>query len=265
MAKTIKPKDDELDKDLEQEVKPTRETFVTRWFRENCVDNPEDIRKVCELTAMSVSEQFAMEVSSSHAEVFAIVFFGTFQSILEFLRGKQKSYGNYTIQIGRSINIGYSNSSSEDNEKLGNFMPILEYVGDANRNIVQEDGGSPDQTTRNFIAWKNLNSKKSIDYLKEIQDLSYARLLEEYRTDLRTAEGIIPIFSIFMDNINNLLRMKYRESVGTKVSEIEISVMGLFKAFYSFDEESGKEFIEYTPSPFFKLSLKNDNVASVAQ
>ena len=47
---------------------------------------------------------------------------------LEFIRKKEKVYNNFTIQIAQSLNIGYTNNDDEENEKVGNFMPIMEYI-----------------------------------------------------------------------------------------------------------------------------------------
>ena len=238
-----------------------KKTFVVRWFEEHCPNNAKDIRAICELTARSAEEQFGMCVRSSNHEVFAMVFFATFQSILDFLRDHQKRYSQYTIEIGGSVNIGYCNSQSEDNEKVGNFMPIMEYIG-INRTIVDPTTIGIDTTTKNFIRWKELNVKKNVEHYKQIQELAYNRILTDYRTDLRTSEATIPLFCIFMDHINSVLRMKYLEAEGTTVDEISLNVLGLFDAYYSYDETDGKECYEYTPSVFFKLSLKNDTVSS---
>lgn len=252
----------ELEEEIQVSQQPKKETFASRWFKENCKDDVSDILKICELTARSAAEQFEMYLRSNNTEIFAIIFFGTFQAILEFLRDKQrKGYQNFTVEIANSINIGYSNSTDTENEKVGNFMPIMEYIG-VNRNIVNsESGNRTDRTTQNFILWKQLNVKKNVENFKEIQERAYNKLLEDYRIDLRSSEAVIPLFCIFMDNINSVLRMKYLEADGTQVSEVSMRVLGLFDAFYSFDEESGKEFYEYQPSVFFKLSLKNDSVA----
>lgn len=258
MAKKVTPK--EIDPEVESSGAHKKETYVTKWFKDNCPDNTGEVKAVCELTARAANEQFTMTVPSGNYEIFALIYFATFQSILEFLKEKEKTYSNYTIEICNSINIGYTNSSSTDNEKVGNFMPIMEYIG-VNRTIVDSAPTTMDTTTQNFILWKKLNVKKNLEHYKEIQEKAYERLLGDYHTDLRTSEAAIPLFCIFMDNINNVLRMKFRELQGTDVNEVSMSVLGLFDAYYSFDEESGKEFIEYTASPFMKLSLKNDSAA----
>lgn len=259
MPKKAREKEEELELQVAEE--PKKETFVTRWFRDSVPDNQEDIRTVCELTARSAKQQFAMNITSSNYEVFAVIYFATFLAILEFLRECQSQYPKYTIEIFKSINIGYKNNDNEKNEKLGNFMPVMEYMG-VNMNLVNSNNSiGVDTTTANFMSWKQLNSKKNIEHYKKIQEAAYDKLLNEYRVDMKTSEGVIPLFCIFMDNINNVLRLKHREADGTKVSEIKINVMGLYEAYYSFDDEAGKECIEYAASPLMKLRLKNDTIA----
>ena len=254
-----KPKEDDQIIDLKPEVK--KETFVTRWFKDYAVNNREELKIVCDLTARSAEEQFKMYLKSGNTEVYAVVFYATFVTILDFIRGKEKTHNNFTIEIANSVNLGYTNNVNDDNEKIGNFMPIMEYIS-VNRNIVNENSLSEDSTATNFIKWKELNIKKTADYYKEIQEKTFALLQQSYKTSLRTSEAVIPLFCIFMDNLTNVLKQKFNEMNGTGISEVSMNVLGLFDIFYSFDEESGQEIIEFSPNIAMKLALKQDDVAS---
>lgn len=255
-----KPKEIEQEIDVKQQEK--KETFVTRWFNDYAVNNKQELKIICNLTSRSAEEQFSLYLKSGNTEVYAVVFYATFMTILEFIKSKQKVRNNFTIEICNSINIGYSNSNDDNNEKVGNFMPIMEYIG-INRNIV--DGVSPmelDKTTQNFIRWQELNVKQNVTYYKEIQERAYERLKSEYRTNLRTSEAVIPLFCIFMDHITNVLKMKFKEADGTDVSEVSMNVLGLFDVYYSFNEEDNQEVIEFQPNISMKLALKADDIAS---
>lgn len=258
------PRKAKVEKEEELDIKSVdkKETFVTRWFKDNAVNNASDLKIVCDLTSRSAEEQFRMYLKSGNTEVYAVVFYATFLTILDFIRNKQKTYNNFTIEICNSINIGYTNNDDEDNEKVGNFMPIMEYIG-INRNIVDTSSSfDSDTTTQNFIRWKELNIKKNIEFYKEIQEVAYEMLKKEYKTNIRTSEAVIPLFCIFMDHITNLLKVKFREANGTDVSEVSMNVLGLFDIFYSFNEEDNQEIIEFQPNIRMKLALKNDNTAS---
>lgn len=252
-------KEQEEELDIKSEVK--QETWVTRWFKEYAVNNATELKIICDLTSRSAKEQFFMSLKSGNTEVYAAVFYVTFLSILDFIRGKQKSYNNFTVEICNSINIGYVNNDNQDNEKIGNFMPIMEYIG-CNRDIVDNDTSlDSDRTSQNFMRWKQLNVKKNVEYYKEIQELAYETLKRDYCTNLRTSEAVIPLFCIFMDHVTNVLKMKFKEAQGTDVSEVSINVLGLFDAYYSFNEEDNKEIIEFQPNITMKLALKADDVA----
>ena len=254
-----KPKEDDQIIDLKNE--PKKETFVTRWFKDYAVNNRDDLKTVCDMTARDAEEQFKMRLKSGNTEVYAVVFYATFKCILDFIKTKQKTYNNFTIQIANSINIGYTNNDDEDNEKVGNFMPLIEYIS-VNRSIVDDSPMEEDTTAINYIKWKELNIKKTAEYYKEIQNNTYELLRTEYKTSLRTAEAVFPLFGCFMDNITNLLKFKYKEMEGTKISEIQMDILGLFTIFYSYDSEEDNEVIEMQPDIFTKLYLKNDDVAS---
>ena len=62
--------------------------------------------------------------------------------------------------------------------------------------------------------------------------------------------------------IVSVLKMKYREAEGTDVSEVQINVLGLFDAYYSYDVEEDQEIIEFQPNITMKLALKNDDTAA---
>lgn len=256
-----KPKETpEEELDIKKQEK--KETFVTRWFKDNAVNNTSELKMICDLTGRSAEEQFKLYLKTGNTEVYAVVFYVTFLTILDFIRAKEKKFSDFTIEVCNSINIGYTNNDDENNEKVGNFLPVMEYIG-INRNIVDSSSDfDVNTTTQNFIKWKELNSKKNIEFYKEIQSTAYHTLTTEYKTNLRTSEAVIPLFCTFMDNIVNVLKYKFKEVIGTDVSEVSMNVLGLFDVYYSFNEEDNVEVIEFQPNIRMKLALKADDVAS---
>lgn len=253
-------KNEEKEEELQVQA-PKKKTFANQWFEDYCVNNKDDMRIVCNLTARSANEQFKLQCRKDNEEVFAVVFYGTFLSILEYIKEKQKKWNRFTIEISKSLNIGYTNNDNEDNEKVGNFMPIMEHIG-INRNIVDNSPITEDQTNENYLRWKELNVKKNAEACKTIQETAYEKLKSEYKTDLRTSEAVIPVFCIFLDHITNVLKMKFKEAEGTNVSEVSMNVFGLFDIYYSFNEEDNQEIIEYQPNITMKLAFKSDDMAS---
>lgn len=258
MAKKAQQKEEDLDIRVSGEK---LDTFAVRWFKTHAVENQEDMKIVSDLTARSIDEQFYLHIPSGNTEVCAIIFYTTFLTILDFIREKQKKYNNFTIAIAKSINLGYTNNDDENNEKVGNFMPIMEYIG-LNMTILSDDKAiRAEDTPKRCIEWKDLNAKQNAEYFKEIQERAYNNLKNEFRVDIRVSEAIIPIFCIFMDHVNSLLKMKFQEAQATDVSEVKMNVLGLFDVFYSFNVEDNLEIIEYQPNIMMKLALKSDSVA----
>ncbi len=257
--KKIETKEEELE--IEKNKKK-KETFATRWFKDYAVNNRDELKIVCDLTARAAEEQFRLFLKSGNTEVYAVAFYATFLTILKFLKEKRSKHNYFSIVVANSINIGYTNNINDDNEKKGNFTPILEYVG-VNRNIIDDKGDtSANKTVQNFMSWKQLNTKKNTEYYKEIQENAFDLLIKEYHTNLRTSEAIIPLFCIFMDNISNVLKMKYREAIDTDVSEVSMNVLGLFDIFYSFNEEENQEVIDFEPKILMKVKLKSDDISN---
>lgn len=256
--KKLEEKEQEVD--VTQKVK--KETFVTRWFKDHAVDNTDDMKIICGLVARSAEEQFHLSIPSGNTEVYAVVFYGTLLTIMDWLRQKQKKYNEFSIEIAESINLGYTNNTDQNNEKLGNFMPIMEYIG-TNRTVIDTETGSDEfRTSNNCIRWKELNCKKNIESYKEIQEIAFDRLKTEFHTNLRTSEAVIPLFCVFMDMVNDHIRFKFQEADGTDISEVSMNVLGLFDVYYSFDAENNRDILEYEPTIRMKLATKSDENAS---
>ena len=258
MPKIKKEVEEEIDEVKKVEKK---ETFVTRWFKENAINNPHDLKIACDVTANSVRDQFAISLATGNTEVFGVVFYATFISILEFIKSKQKVYKRFSIEIANSINIGYEVNESEEMENA-NITPIMEYVG-SNRTIVDTSSIlTSEKTSENCIRWMELNIKKNVEYMKEIQEKAFDKLKKEYKVNLRHSQTIIPFFCIFMDTITNMIKNKFSELDGTGTTEVSMNVFNLFDVFYSFDSEANKEIIEFQPCIAMKLALKDDAAAN---
>lgn len=258
------PRKKEVEEQIDVVKKERKETFATRWFKDYAVDNREEMKICCDITARQADEMFRMKLKTGNTEMFAVVYYATFITILEFLASKQKSsvYNDFSIEICNSINIGYTNDTSDENEKIGNFMPIIEHIN-VNRNIIDDMPiDDPNASAANLTKWMVTNSKKGAEYYLDISNKAYAKLEQEYHTRLRIESAVIPLFCIFNDAIVNVLKQKYKELQGSNsVSEVKMNVFGLYTIFYSFDEETSQESIEYQPSIRCKLALKNDENA----
>ena len=235
-----------------------KETIATRWFKEYAVNNTADMRIVCSLTSRSCEEQFALYLKSVNTEIYAVIYYVTFMTILEFIRNKQKQYNDFSIVIANSIRIGYNNNDDETNEKIGNFMPVMKHVG-VNMNVDKHRESK--DVEEKYLEWKQINIRQTVEYYKEIQEKAFDILNREYKIYLRTSESVIPIFCIFMDHIVNLIKLRYKEAYNSDVSEVSMNVLNLFDIYYSFDEEKNLEYIEYTPNIKMKLALKSDEMS----
>lgn len=255
-------KAEEKDQELDIKKQEKKETFATRWFKDHAVNNASEMMMICDLTARAADEQFNISLKSGNNEVFAVVFYGTFLTILDWIRQQQKHRNSFNIEICNSVNLGYTNNSDLNNEKVGNFMPVMEYIG-INRSIIDNDRSSDEyKTSNNCIRWKELNIKKNVSSYKEIQEVAFERLKTEFHTNIRTSEAVIPLFCIFMDNLTSVIRFKFQEAEGTDISEVSMNVFGLFDIFYSFNAEDNREIIEFQPNIRMKLALKSDETAN---
>ena len=259
MPKVKKEVEEQID---EVTASKKKKTFAVEWFEDHTPEDRRDMKIVCDLTSRSADEQFCMSLKSGNTEVYALVFYATFMTILNFLKEKEKHYNQFNMEICNSINIGYTNDVDEDAEKQGNFDLFIEHIS-INRNIMDDTNVmDAERTCHNLVRWKELNCKKNIEFIKEIQEKAYEMLQRDFKIHLRTSEAVIPLFCIFMDNVCQLLKMKWKEAIGTDISEIKINVMNLFYAYYSYNEDDNVEIFDFENILWSKKSIKNDEIAS---
>lgn len=239
-------------------------SIAQRWFDEHTVENREDMLRVSELTDRRMRDEFHLHTKRNRATTYAVMFYSIFMTILEFIRGKESEFSNFAIRIANCVYIGYTNNTNKDNEKVGNFMPYMQYIGE-DRNIVDTNvtsSGEVDRSTKLYMRWMELNTKQNVDYYKTIQEAAAFNVWRDYAINPRTSEMIIPVFCVFLDNIINVLKIHWSELEGTDTSEVKMNVLGLFTCYYSYDDENDKEIIDFQPNITMKLALKSDGKAA---
>lgn len=235
-----------------------------QWFLDNVKNNPKEIAEVCKMTARSMHEQASIrfENPNSTPAFYAMVVDRTFMSIVKYLAKMQAcGYPRYTIMFGNNFNIGYQDDDNKDSEKIGNFIPVLEY-GVQNKSIVPAPGvDSEDVVINSYKRWMELNVKQCIEETTWIASDAFDHLLNEDNLNLRYKEAIVPIFCTFIDMIVEVLKFKYQERKDADQSQVSIDVFGLFYAYYWFDEEDQGEVIEFEPGIKLKQDMKSDKFA----
>ena len=69
----IKKEEKDLELDIKSNIK--KETFATRWFKDHAVNNANELKIICDLTARSAGEQFKLYLKNrNNSEVFGVVF-----------------------------------------------------------------------------------------------------------------------------------------------------------------------------------------------
>ena len=225
--------------------------YVQRWFDDYVVNDKDDIKIICQNTATSIAEQFSININGGFNVIYAAAFYETFLSILKFIREKQKTYNEFSINIADLVVVGYTNNDDDANENVGKYTQV----------INDDDRMASDKTASSVIRWKELNVKQNIEFMKKIQLDAFESISKNMKINLRTDEAIIPIFCTFMYYVAEYMKYKFKEANHTEVSEVKMNVLGLFDIFYSYDEEEGKEIVDIVPGIKMKLELKMDNVA----
>lgn len=242
-----------------------RESKADTWFRINVQDDREFILKVCDMTSRKITALTHIRLMNEKREyvssvVYAVIVDKIFDVIGRYLQEQQKRHPMYNIVIGQNLNIGYTNDSNIENEKVGNFFPFIEYLTE-NRSVFPIVRSDPVETASlSYKSWLEKNVKKNVEEAKKISSQAM-RELKDSGYNVFFEEAVIPILCIFIDMLVMAMKHEYDSLKDTGQDEISVNVMGLFYAHYSFDKEENREVIEFEPGIKMKQDYKNDTVA----
>lgn len=242
----------------------TKISKTKTWFLENVVEDKEDIITIAKLANRVIYEKLSIELFNEETTI--AMYAKIFEAICEEIISKQETHPEYSLNIADRFRIGYTTTSTDDDEKEGNFMVFIQHIDGKATDIVSNDDGDEDDeqaTSLELCAqWITTNiyqaGNEDMDILKEIAPKAKKKLSEIINLKIESHEFVLPVFCIIHSQILNYIRLKRVED--NSVSK-EINIAGLYTIGIE-ETDDAEERIYYIPSVSLKRMFKNDEVAT---
>lgn len=232
------------------------------WEKDYFNEDIELNETIAQLAKKDLLEKFRMGFEEP---ISVIAFYAvTFDAILEELKDAQKDNKEYNISFVDRFDIGYTDCTDEDNEKVGSFNPYMYPVDTVLKDFI------PDEDEKSIERNMRWNAENIHEQPKVIHDISVraTKMLAE-KVDLhlpKSGECVIGPFCIIHDYIVKYLSeyfmQQYYNVEDVNTYRMMVNVMaGSYDMILSINE-NGKVEIQYKLNVSAKQSTKDDGVAS---
>lgn len=230
------------------------DTKSMTWFKDNVSENQDELLTIGDLANRKLHEVLSLGLDSPMTTI--AIYAQIFESMCHVVASKESDYDSFNLNMADSFDIGYDTTTSEDDEKSGNFMVYMRHIVNQKIDAVLDE--DEDNTLALCAIWNATNVKTQAEVIKEVAVQALKDLGSIINIKMESHEFVIPMFCIIH---STLIRFITQKRVELAKSEYELNVAGLFTAGCAVNE-NGDEEIYFVPSITLKLLFKNDSIAS---
>lgn len=249
---------DEIDTEEQTEEIPEDWQKLIKAYDDRTFENQKDIALICDTANKVIYDRFRINLRRpedpffSYYKMTAMIFVETFRAIIVQLVERRSTNATYNINIGNRLNIGFSNSDNDEDEKNGNFCP---YVKDIPHYSVKDDDDIKlDGHSKEYI--RNWNQENMIQNPEDTLTIANRALksLKAIDINLGSPELIFPLFVTIYESIISYMKIRRRESEDDEFminfcNCITIDCIG---------QDDGVDKITIIPAIEDKLNIKSD-------
>lgn len=249
---------DEIDNEEQVEEIPEDWQKLIKAYDSRTFENQKDIALICDTANKVIYDRFRVNLRRpddpffSYYKMTAMIFVETFRAIIQQLLDRRATNATYNINIGNRINIGFSNSDNDEDEKNGNFCP---YVKDIPHYTVKDDDDIKlDGHCKEYI--RNWNQENMIQNPEDTLTIAN-RALKSLKTidiNLGSPELVFPLFVTIYESIISYLKIRRRES---EDDEFMINFCNCITV-DCIGQDDGVDKITIIPAIEDKLNIKSD-------
>lgn len=230
------------------------ETKSKLWFKDNVSENEAELIQIGELANKMLYDKINLGINDPRTTI--AIYAKIFDEVCNVVVSKQDEWDEFWLTIADRLQIGYTTTTSEDDEKQGNFMVFIKHIESKQKDDPLDE--EEEDTIALCTQWNAENIRTQADIIKEIASRAKKKLEEIINIKIASCEFVIPMFCIIHSQIVNYIRLKRIEE---DKSEYEINVAGLYTIGIQ-ETEDAEEDIYFVPSISLKLKFKNDAQAS---
>lgn len=249
---------EEIDNEEQVEEIPEDWQKLIKAYDSRTFENQKDIALICDTANKVIYDRFRVNLRRpddpffSYYKMTAMIFVETFRAIIQQLLDRRATNATYNINIGNRINIGFSNSDNDEDEKNGNFCP---YVKDIPHYTVKDDDDIKlDGHCKEYI--RNWNQENMIQNPEDTLTIANRALksLKAIDINLGSPELVFPLFVTIYESIISYLKIRRRES---EDDEFMINFCNCITV-DCIGQDDGVDKITIIPAIEDKLDIKSD-------
>lgn len=249
---------EEIDNEEQTEEIPEDWQKLIKAYDSRTFENQKDIALICDTANKVIYDRFRVNLRRpddpffSYYKMTAMIFVETFRAIIQQLLDRRATNATYNINIGNRINIGFSNSDNDEDEKNGNFCP---YVKDIPHYTVKDDDDIKlDGHCKEYI--RNWNQENMIQNPEDTLTIANRALksLKAIDINLGSPELVFPLFVTIYESIISYLKIRRRES---EDDEFMINFCNCITV-DCIGQDDGVDKITIIPAIEDKLNIKSD-------
>lgn len=249
---------EEIDNEEQLEEIPEDWQKLIKAYDSRTFENQKDIALICDTANKVIYDRFRVNLRRpddpffSYYKMTAMIFVETFRAIIQQLLDRRATNATYNINIGNRINIGFSNSDNDEDEKNGNFCP---YVKDIPHYTVKDDDDIKlDGHCKEYI--RNWNQENMIQNPEDTLTIANRALksLKAIDINLGSPELVFPLFVTIYESIISYLKIRRRES---EDDEFMINFCNCITV-DCIGQDDGVDKITIIPAIEDKLNIKSD-------
>ena len=249
---------EEIDNEEQTEEIPEGWQKLIKAYDSRTFENKKDIALICDTANKVIYDRFRVNLRRpddpffSYYKMTAMIFVETFRAIIQQLLDRRATNATYNINIGNRINIGFSNSDNDEDEKNGNFCP---YVKDIPHYTVKDDDDIKlDGHSKEYI--RNWNQENMIQNPEDTLTIANRALksLKAIDINLGSPELVFPLFVTIYESIISYLKIRRRES---EDDEFMINFCNCITV-DCIGQDDGVDKITIIPAIEDKLNIKSD-------
>ena len=249
---------EEIDNEEQVEEIPEDWQKLIKAYDSRTFENQKDIALICDTANKVIYDRFRVNLRRpddpffNYYKMTAMIFVETFRAIIQQLLDRRATNATYNINIGNRINIGFSNSDNDEDEKNGNFCP---YVKDIPHYTVKDDDDIKlDGHCKEYI--RNWNQENMIQNPEDTLTIANRALksLKAIDINLGSPELVFPLFVTIYESIISYLKIRRRES---EDDEFMINFCNCITV-DCIGQDDGVDKITIIPAIEDKLNIKSD-------
>lgn len=259
--------------EIEEQQVPTEELEETqlsadwgpiiREYDEWVLENQKDIHIICDSVNLVLESRFGMVMDEYRRPVrngyrmTCLIFCYTYAAIINELQKLRETNSSYQINLANRLTIGFTNQSSDEDEKTGNFMIFIKHLN--HYTVGANDGEYRDsKKKRQYVTeWNSENMTEKPVVTNRIAAYAHKQL-EKINIYLGTPELIFPVFITVYESIVEYVKNVRRSA---ELEEFEINFASCFWI-KAMEQDDGVDKIIIRPSIESKLDLKSDKEAT---